>query len=414
MAVHGGVVRDDRTWPRWAGVFSVVVVAGAGVAGAWAVATATQGMTGVAVVAGLLVVALAASTWLFRHAFGALVAGRRQPGWSVAAQLGLVVAGFAGFAVDPRLGTAVFAGLFGGMFATNVWAMRHARRNRAAVDAAEAEAERARVQDRAAAAHAPARDSRPAVDVGGVLDGAWRDVWQRWLAWLVAGVVVTGAVVLLTDSGLALFMVPFLGGAVLLWVTRAAWSVALARRDFRLARTPPERAWVVLLDDPTPRMIRPLLGVWSEEPVVQRGVFPKPDLVFRCDDDLDDLLSHQGSVEVHEAWVDTSGRGMRGARWVAADAGVALPHRRAVFGRWFFSSLHPGRAARTRARAALRPARPGRSRGPLDAGLGRVRPCGEADLAGGRAGRPRDVLGAGRVSRQASGTCRASQSATEG
>ena len=113
---------------------------------------------------------------------------------------------------------------------------------------------------------------------------------------------------------------------------------------------------MVLLDDPTPRMIRPLLGVWSEEPVVEGSVFPKPDLVFRCDDDLDDLLSHQGGVEVHEAWVDTSGRGMRGARWVAADAGGVLPHRRAVLGRWYFSSMT--RAERPGPAQPLRSARP--------------------------------------------------------
>jgi len=340
MAVQGGMVRDDRTWPRGAGVFSLAVVAGAVVAGAWAVATAARGVTGVGVVVALLVVSVALSVWVSRHAFGAMVAGRRQPGWSVPVQLGLVVVGFVGFGIDPRLGTAVFAGLLGGMFATNVWAMRHARRNRVAVDAAEAEAEKERTAERQSAApETRVRDSRPAVDVGGVLDDAWREVGQRWLAWLAAGTAVTAAVVLLTDSGAARFLVPFTAGGLLLWVTRSAWSLGLARRDFRLGRTPPERAWVVLLHDPTPRMIRPLLGVWNEEPVVRGSVFPKTDLVFRCDDDLDDLLSHQGSTVVHEAWVDTSGRGMRGARWVAADGGVALPHRRAFLGRWFFSSL---------------------------------------------------------------------------
>jgi hypothetical protein len=176
------------------------------------------------------------------------------------------------------------------------------------------------------------------------------------VAWLVAGAAVTAGVVLLTDSGLAAFLVPFMSGVALLWVTRAVALVGLARRDFRMARTPPDRAWVVLLHDPTPRMVRPLLGVWHEEPVVREGVFPRPDLVFRCDDGLDDLLSHQGSVEVHEAWVDTSGRGTSGVRWVAADAGVALPHRRSFLGRWFFSSLT--RAERPGPAAPLTTARP--------------------------------------------------------
>ena len=358
MSVHGGVVRDDRTWPRWAGAFSVLAVLAAVVAAAWAVATASQGRAGLVVVAGGFVVALAGSSWLFHQTFVAMLAGGRQPAWSVLVQVALVLVGFVALSYDPRLGTALLAGLFGAMFAVNLWAMRKARGNRAAVDAQEAAAEQVRVEERQqAVAERPPHDSRPAVDVGAVLDTAWRAVWQRWLAWLVAGAAVAGAAALLTDSGPAVFMVLFLTGAILLWVGRAAWSVGLARRDFRAARTPPERAWVVLLHDPTPRMIRPLLGVWTEEPVVRASVFPRPDVVFRCDDDLDDLLSHQGEVAVHEAWVDTSGRGIRGARWVAADAGVALPHRRAFLGRWFFSSLT--RAERPGLPSPLRSARPG-------------------------------------------------------
>ncbi len=358
MSVHGGVVRDDRTWPRWAGAFSVLAVLAAVVAAAWAIATASQGRAGLVVVAGGFVVALAGSSWLLHQTFVAMLGGGRQPAWSVLVQVALVLVGFVALSYDPRLGTALLAGLFGAMFAVNLWAMRKARGNRAAVDAQEAAAEQVRAEERQQAVPEPApHDSRPAVDVGAVLDTAWRAVWQRWLAWLVAGAAVAGAAALLTDSGPAVFMVLFLTGAILLWVGRAAWSVGLARRDFRAARTPPERAWVVLLHDPTPRMIRPLLGVWTEEPVVRASVYPQPDVVFRCDDDLDDLLSHQGEVAVHEAWVDTSGRGIRGARWVAADAGVALPHRRAFLGRWFFSSLT--RAERPGAPSPLRSARPG-------------------------------------------------------
>ena len=356
MSVHGGVVRDDRTWPRWAGAFSVLAVLAAVVAVAWAVATASQGRAGVVVVAAGFVVALAVSSWLFHQAFGAMLVGGRQTAWSVLLQLALVLAGFVALSYDPHLGTALLAGLFGAMFGVNLWAMRKARGNRAAVDAQEAAAEQDRSRGQTVR-EAPERDSRRAVDVGAVLDAAWRDVGQRWLAWLVAGGAVAGAAGLLTDSGPAVFMVLFMTGVILLWVVRAAWSVGLARRDFRAARTAPERAWVVLLHDPTPRMIRPLLGMWTEEPVVRGSVFPRPDVVFRCDDDLDDLLSHQGDVAVHEAWVDTSGRGIRGARWVAADAGVALPHRRAFLGRWFFSSLT--RAERPGVPSPLRSARPG-------------------------------------------------------
>jgi hypothetical protein len=53
-------------------------------------------------------------------------------------------------------------------------------------------------------------------------------------------------------------------------------------------------------------------------------------------------VSFQGDVVVHEAWVDTGPRRWSKPRWVAADAGVAVPHRRAVLGRWYLSSLLSG------------------------------------------------------------------------
>jgi hypothetical protein len=57
--------------------------------------------------------------------------------------------------------------------------------------------------------------------------------------------------------------------------------------------------------------------------------------VWRCDDELEDLKSSQGSVVVHEAWLDTGPRPRSKPRWAYADAGIALPHRRALFGRWY-------------------------------------------------------------------------------
>ena len=336
------------------------------------------------VVAGGFVVALAGSSWLFHQTFVAMLAGGRQPAWSVLVQVALVFVGFVALSYDPRLGTALLAGLFGAMFAVNLWAMRKARGNRAAVDAQEAAAEQVRVEERQqAVAERPPHDSRPAVDVGAVLDTARRAVWQRWLAWLVAGGAVAGAAALLTDSGPAVFMVLFLTGAILLWVGRAAWSVGLARRDFRAARTPPERAWVVLLHDPTPRMIRPLLGVWTEEPVVRASVFPRPDVVFRCDDDLDDLLSHQGEVAVHEAWVDTSRPrhpwcpvgGRRRGRRAPAPAGV--PRSLVLL------LAHPRRASWPAEPAPLGAARSGRP----------ARRLGVPGVPGPRAGEPAAVAG---------------------
>jgi hypothetical protein len=142
------------------------------------------------------------------------------------------------------------------------------------------------------------------------------------------------------------------------WVLRRLWAVWLARRDFTNAATSPRRAFVVLLHDPAPRMLRPLLGIWSEPPVVRRGRMPKPERVYRCDEELDALECHQGGVVVHEAWVDTGPRPTSKPRWVAADAGIALPHRRSLFGRWYLASLIGGERPEAAARLTLRPPHP--------------------------------------------------------
>lgn len=347
--------RDDRAWPRWAGPFSVVAVVAALVATAWAIGSAGDADSRVPplLVASGFVVLLVLSLLLFRSSFAALVDEGRPRGQL--RQLGLVLVALAAFPVDPRLGTACMGGIFAAMFATNLWALRRARGNRSAVDVAEAAEEESRARDGAPAEERVRRDERPALDVRGALDAAGRGALQRGLAWLVAGAAAT-ATVQLTGPAAARILVPVLSAAAVVWVGRALWSTWLARRDFEAARTPAERAWVALLQDPAPRMIRPLLGVWADEPVTRSGSFPRPDLVFRCDDDLDDLLSHQGNLVVHEAWVDTSSRGFRGTRWVAADEGLVLPHRRALFGRWYFGSIT--RAERPDPPAPLRTARP--------------------------------------------------------
>jgi hypothetical protein len=95
---------------------------------------------------------------------------------------------------------------------------------------------------------------------------------------------------------------------------------------------------VVLLHDPSPRRSRPLLGVWSEEPVPAGGRMPRAEAVYRCDRRRDALLSEQGAVVVHEAWLDTGLRAGARPRWVAADAGIALPRRAATFGRRYLAS----------------------------------------------------------------------------
>ena len=48
------------------------------------------------------------------------------------------------------------------------------------------------------------------------------------------------------------------------------------------------------------------------------------------------MYARRGGVEVHEAWVDTGPRSWSKPRWVRADAGITVPHRRSLFGRWYF------------------------------------------------------------------------------
>ena len=45
-----------------------------------------------------------------------------------------------------------------------------------------------------------------------------------------------------------------------------------------------------------------------------------------------------GSVEVHEAWLDTGRLSWSKPRWVRADGGIAVPHRRSLFGRWYVNT----------------------------------------------------------------------------
>ena len=336
-AIGGGLPRDDRAWPRWAGAFSVLVVlATLGTAG-WAVATSGKPL----VVAAVLLVVAAVSGWVFVRTFLVMLDEGRQSGRLVLAQLALVLLGFISFGYDARAGAAWMSGLFGAMFAVNLWAKRRARRNRGRVDEVEAEFARER-ERRTAEAADPVRVAqrrRPAVDLAGVLATAARSARTRLAAWTVAAVAVCVVLALLGLGGLPVAMVALVAGMAALWSLHAGWMTWRARRDFERAEQAPRKAWVVLLHDPAPRMIRPLLGIWSQEPVVD-GSFPKPEVVLRADDDLLDLESFQGHVVVHEAWVDLSRRGFRGARWVAADAGVALPHPRPLlFGRWYFHAL---------------------------------------------------------------------------
>lgn len=172
---------------------------------------------------------------------------------------------------------------------------------------------------------------QPSVDR--LLHRATRAERRRVVAWVLAGVLVTAgmfAVASETTGGVVLV----LAAALALWSVRQTAGLALARRDFQNPSNPPRKAYVVLMHDPNPRAIRPLLAIWDERPAPGERL-PKPDSVWRCDDELDELASFAGSAEVHEAWVDTGSRAWSKPRWVRADAGLAVPHRRSLFGRWY-------------------------------------------------------------------------------
>ena len=160
------------------------------------------------------------------------------------------------------------------------------------------------------------------------------------LTWMLAGVLVTAGTFALASPTTG-WIVAVFAASLALWSVRQVAGLTLARRDFRNSVTPPRKAFVVLLDDPNPRAIRPLLAVWNERPAPGERLH-KPDSVWRCDDELDELESTPGDVEVHEAWVDTGRRSWSKPRWVRADAGLAVPHRRSMFGRWYANTTMRG------------------------------------------------------------------------
>lgn len=176
------------------------------------------------------------------------------------------------------------------------------------------------------------------LDVATALVRARRREWWREFYWLTAVVLVAVTARVLIAETVATSVVVAFGGFMMMWSLRLIWGVTAALRDVRKAATPPRRAYVVALHDINPRAIRPLLGLWSSRPAAGQRL-PKADRVYRCDDELDDLMSLQGDVRVHEAWVDTGRRPSSKPRWVAADDGIAVVHRRALFGRWYLSML---------------------------------------------------------------------------
>jgi hypothetical protein len=332
--------RDDRAWPPGSLVVSAVlaVVAAAGGVAA-TVGAADHGAAAAAWVTTGLVVAAGYGLFVSLRLMRRWMAGRPVSGrdlvllWAGFGAAFLALAGFEGL-----LGGAVFAGLLAGVFVANVCAIRLARRNRALVDLAEAE--------QALGYEASRRTGVPisrvaTAPVGQVLRDAVSGEQQRAAAWLVAGVLVAAAGAALGLPGEITLVVGAAAGCGFVWVLRRLWAGRRALRDVGSAAVP-RRAFVIVLHDPEPRIVRPLLGIWPEPPLARGGRVPEPHRVYRCDERHIDLACHKGAVVAYEAWVATGPRRWSTPRWVAADDGVALPHRPALLGRWYLSRLLSG------------------------------------------------------------------------
>ena len=266
-----GAPRDDSAWPPWAATFSIVASLGCAVAVVWIVATREE-LSEAVLIAGIAVVAAVLSGWAMWHASQALIEGRPTPGWANALWLALLAACFVGWVTRPVLGVAGFLGTVVGIFTVNVFAQRSARRNRAVVGSLQREEEEVDRTYEERRAHderqrPPAQEAR----LGALLRRRRAEERRNLVAWILA------AVPLLLGGFLFHAPVPFgvavAGFAVcaVLWVGRRLTGAWLAERDFQRADTPPRRAFVVLLNDPAPKMVRPLLAVWAERPVSKDG-----------------------------------------------------------------------------------------------------------------------------------------------
>lgn len=153
------------------------------------------------------------------------------------------------------------------------------------------------------------------------------------MEWLLAGVIVAAVAVALRQPVVALFAVLFAAWFAG-YALRLEIGVRIARRDVERGDSAPRRAFVAQIHDPSSGTMRPLLAVWDHAPRSGERL-PRADLVLRTDDELDDLETWPHELCVHEAWVDTGPRRTSKPRWVVADAGIAVPHRRKLLGRWY-------------------------------------------------------------------------------
>ena len=147
-------------------------------------------------------------------------------------------------------------------------------------------------------------------------------------------------------AGFAPWMLGLLLAVLFGWALRRQVGLAIAVRDAAAPGDPPGRGYIAVVDDPTPRAMRPLVGIWGKDPTTEEEV-PPADIVFKADDETgEDLISPTGQLHVYEAWIDTGTSVFSSARWIATSHGVVVPHRRALLGTLIFDSI--ARKAETR------------------------------------------------------------------
>jgi len=139
------------------------------------------------------------------------------------------------------------------------------------------------------------------------------------------------------DRQLGLAGVPLLFPAVLVggfgaFALRRLWGLLVAVADARRIDDEPRLGHVAAV---LPyRQWRPLVAVWWDDPT-RHDRLPTPDVAYRADDETgEELVSTQTHPSVHQAWVDTGSWWGAKPRWIGADAGVLVAHRRALLGRW--------------------------------------------------------------------------------
>jgi hypothetical protein len=360
--------RDDRSWPRGAFTFSLScgVAALAGSAAILVSADSPRTMAGLGV-AFLLAAGLEAAAYV--AGIRPWLAGQAVPRQVEVAQVVLVLLGFLMFAAGPAFGGVVLCGLLAGAFLTNAGAIRYARFNREMAEQGELRLAEARLGGPREGPHSaqlagqqrmPGDDPEgdlesnvgndmepssewvprgPVPHVGRALRASLVEERGRWLAWAAASVVAILGCVAAGETETVVYGVGFVAAGALFWAGSRFLGGWQALRDYEQAKTEPRRAYVALLNDPNARVTRPLLGVWSQEPLPQQGRLPRAEAVYRCDEERSALMSPPGRVIVHEAWVDTGPRSGSRPRWVVADAGLALPHQTAVLGGWYLASL---------------------------------------------------------------------------